>query len=269
MSPECLGMMFTVGSGRVVYGAGTPFEGLGLNLHSNTELLLSNGIIGLCGQTGSGKSTFLSLLAGEHRHSGIEVKLDGQMPMPPAVGSVFQQPEDQLFCASVREELLFAPRNFKMAEPDDLALIEILTKLGFKDCGTFLDRDPLLLSGGEKRRIALASILCFKPSVLLLDEPFAGVDPLTMRILISSLLLLAQSGVGIVYSGHEVFEMSLICSEILCFSEQAIVNRGSPVEISQWLCQFTGDDIFLDWRVDDLERRKMIGRRACIPHDLI
>lgn len=258
-----------IGQGSLIYGESTPFECVGLRLHSEFMLDTSKGIIGLCGSTGSGKSSFLSILAGEHEEGPICVTLDGKHPQPPSIGSVFQQPEDQLFCASVREELLFAPQNFNLEKPDDAYLVSVLKQCGFSDGATFLERDPLQLSGGEKRRVALASVLCMRPKVLLLDEPFAGVDPVTVRILISTLVNLKKSGMGIVYAGHEIFEMSLICEEILCFLGQRVVMRGSPYDVSDWLFEFTGDDIFCGWQKDDKARRVAIGRRACIPQDLI
>jgi energy-coupling factor transport system ATP-binding protein len=166
-----------------VYGKGTPFEKLALD---NVSLSFKKGrITGLIGHTGSGKSTLVNLLNGLYKPTEGSVYLDGvdiwEKPKEISkirykVGLVMQYPEYQLFDETVRADIGFAPRNLGLdAEEIERRVAEAVAFTGID--GALLDKSPFELSGGQKRRVAIAGILAMRPRVLILDEPTAGLDP--------------------------------------------------------------------------------------------
>ena len=166
-----------------VYGKGTPFEKKALD---GVSVSFENGkITGLIGHTGSGKSTLVNLLNGLNKPSEGEVLLDGvniwQKPSEISkirfrVGLVMQYPEYQLFDETVRRDIEFGPRNQGLAaEEINERVMEAIRFTGVPE--ELLEKSPFELSGGQKRRVAIAGILAMRPEVLVLDEPAAGLDP--------------------------------------------------------------------------------------------
>jgi cobalt/nickel transport system ATP-binding protein len=170
--------------------------------------------IAICGDNGSGKSTLLKLInglifpqTGYYKFDGVEIT-EKQMEISEyskqfhqRVGFVWQNPDTQLFCSSVEEELAFGPVQMGLAEDeiqkrvnDTLELLD-LTKLR--------DRPPYYLSGGEKKKTAIASILTMNPSVWTLDEPLSSLDRKTRDWLIEFLQALKKAGKTIIFSSHE------------------------------------------------------------------
>ena len=170
--------------------------------------------IAICGDNGSGKSTLLKLInglifpqTGYYKFDGVEIT-EKQMEISEyskqfhqRIGFVWQNPDTQLFCSSVEEELVFGPVQMGLAEDeiqkrvnDTLELLD-LTKLR--------DRPPYYLSGGEKKKTAIASILTMNPSVWTLDEPLSSLDRKTRDWLIEFLQALKKAGKTIIFSSHE------------------------------------------------------------------
>lgn len=166
-----------------VYGAGTPFEKTAVN-HISFELY-ENEFIGVIGHTGSGKSTLIQMLNGLmkptlgtvfFREEDIWAKKYDRRSLRANVGLVFQYPEYQLFEETVEKDIAFGPRNMGLSEEEiALRVQEGMHFTGLSD--KLRDKSPFELSGGQKRRVAIAGILAMRPKVLILDEPTAGLDP--------------------------------------------------------------------------------------------
>ncbi len=165
------------------YGIGTPFEHLALD---DVSLTFTEGLItGLVGHTGSGKSTLAMLLNGLEKPTEGSVLLDGKSIWEKGtnlralrfrVGLVFQYPEYQLFEETVEKDIAFGPKNMGKSEEETAALVRRAAE--FTGIGEeMLQKSPFELSGGERRRVAIAGVLAMDPDVLVLDEPAAGLDP--------------------------------------------------------------------------------------------
>ena len=165
------------------YSAGTPFEVKALD---DVTLDIRRGrITGLIGHTGSGKSTLVQLLNGLTRPEAGRVLLDGQdIWQDPKqigkvrfrVGLVMQYPEYQLFEETVRADIAFGPRNMQLSGEEIAERVDEAAAFAGVD-PSLLDKSPFDLSGGQKRRVAIAGIMAMRPEVLVLDEPAAGLDP--------------------------------------------------------------------------------------------
>ncbi|HHU56449.1 MAG TPA: energy-coupling factor transporter ATPase [Acholeplasmataceae bacterium] len=151
----------------------------------NIDINSRDEFIGLVGHTGSGKSTLVQLLNALYLPTKGEIDIFGNVitykskiklkPIRKTVGLVFQFPEYQIFEDTVLKDIMFGPKNFGIENPEQVAR-EVAEILGISD---LLDRSPFNLSGGQMRKVAIAGILASKPEILILDEPTAGLDPLT------------------------------------------------------------------------------------------
>lgn len=177
-----------------VYGEGTPFEKKAVN---NVNIKIEQGeLIGIMGHTGSGKSTLVQMLNGLIKpHSG-QVLLNGKdiwekpkeiKKIRFQVGMVFQYPEYQLFEETVYKDIAFGPKNMGLSEAEiDTSVRRAARFVGLKD--ELLNKSPFDLSGGEKRRAAIAGVIAMDPEVLILDEPTAGLDPMGRDVLLSQIV---------------------------------------------------------------------------------
>lgn len=175
------------------YGIGTPFEKKAVD---NLSLSINEGeVIGLIGHTGSGKSTFVQMLNGLIRPTSGQVFLEGKdiwekpkqiRKIRFKVGMVFQYPEYQLFDETVYKDISFGPGNKGMSEKEiDETVRKAARFVGLSD--KLLNQSPFDLSGGEKRRAAIAGVLAMDPDVLVLDEPTAGLDPKGRNLMLSQI----------------------------------------------------------------------------------
>lgn len=195
------------------------------------------------GANGSGKSTFLHMLdglifpdRGTIKAFGRELKESAfndqnySINFRKKVGLVFQNPDVQLFCPTVREDIIFGPLQLGMDKKIIEKRLEELSKdLNIK---ALLDRSPHQLSIGEKRKVAIASTLSIDPEILILDEPLAGLDPLTTRHIIGLLIQANKSGKTIITSTHDLHVVEEISDVVYVFSqEKKIVRHGQPDEI--------------------------------------
>ena len=220
-----------------LYGKGTPFEMVALD---NVNVAFEKGkITGLIGHTGSGKSTLVNLLNGLNRpHSG-EVLLDGQSiwakPSEIAkiryrVGLVMQYPEYQLFDETVRADIGFAPRNQGLA-PEEIneRVLEAARFTGVTE--DMLDKSPFELSGGQKRRVAIAGIIAMEPKCIVLDEPTAMLDPRGRREVMQTITQLNRDkGITVILITHHMDEAAQ-AQRVIVLHNGKVADDGAPAEV--------------------------------------
>ena len=206
-------------------------------LHA-VDLSVAPGSITLvAGRTGSGKSTLLSLVAGlEEPREGI-VTVGGVAPCPGDVAVAFQNPERQLFLETVASEFTFGPRNLGCREEEAARRAEAARVR----CGVSRDlmaRDPFALSGGQARRVAIASVLALDARALVLDEPTSGLDARGRRDLHALVRSLAADGMPIVVVSHDLEEWLQIASHVVLMSEGSVAWQGTVSALAQEPCAF-------------------------------
>lgn len=214
-------------------GLGYAFAG-GVQALAALDLRVAKGhALALLGQNGAGKSTLLLHLNGSLRPSRGQVLLAGQ-PVAYSrqalndwrrrVALVLQDPDDQLFAASVYEDISFGPLNLGLPEVETRARVEeALAALGISD---LRDRPTHMLSGGQKRRVAIAGAVAMRPEVLLLDEPTAGLDAPSAAQLITLLKALQAGGMTLVFSTHDVDLAWQMADEVALFAQGRVVAQG-------------------------------------------
>ncbi len=196
--------------------------------------------LALLGANGSGKSTLLRLLDGLHAPSGGEMWVLGQ-PLNRVladaeslhrfhrqVGLVFQDPDIQLFSPTVGDDVAFGPLQLGLADEDvERRVAAALEKMGI---GHLRDRAPFELSGGEKKRAAIASVLSLEPDVLLLDEPTAALDPRTKSVLVDLVVRLADEGRTLITATHELDIVPVIAERVVVLGEDRRVLADGPTD---------------------------------------
>lgn len=217
----------------VVYLEGTPFIARALD---DVDLTVEPGeIVGLVGGTGSGKSTLVQTIM------GLVPPTSGTVEYPEGfdasrlferVGLVFQQPEDQLFERTVAEDVGFGPAQLGCDEAEIRRRVgRALAAVGL-DLRRYTDRNPLELSGGEKRRVAIAGILSMEPELLILDEPTAGLDQAGRDALLASIRELhAKRKLTLVVIGHDMELMGSLATRLVVMREGRIAAQGTPAQI--------------------------------------
>ena len=221
-----------------VYSKGTPFQKIALN---NINVSFEKGkITGLIGHTGSGKSTLVNLLNGLYRPTEGKVYLDGvdiwEKPKEIGkiryrVGLVMQYPEYQLFDETVRMDIAFAPKNQGLSEEEINARVEEAARFtGITE--EMLDKSPFELSGGQKRRAAIAGILAMRPDVLVLDEPAAGLDPRGRREILGGLSeYVKERDASIILVSHSMEDMAYYCDNVVVMNDAEVFKTGSVEEV--------------------------------------
>ena len=221
------------------YSSGTPFERLALD---NVCLSFEAGkITGLIGHTGSGKSTLVNLLNGLYQPMpNGEILLDGEniwakpkeiSKLRFRVGLVMQYPEYQLFDETVRQDIAFGPRNQGLSEEKiELRVAEAARFTGLDE--EILDKSPFEISGGQKRRVAIAGILAMKPEVLVLDEPAAGLDPRGRREILGGLCeYVKNNGITLILVSHSMEDMAHYCDNVVVMNDAKVMKSGTVEEI--------------------------------------
>ncbi len=220
-----------------IYMPGSPFETRALddvNLHIN-----AGEFVGIIGHTGSGKSTLISYFnAMEHAAPGC-VFINGQdtgeknarlADVRRSVGLVFQYPEYQLFEETVAKDIAFGPKNLNLpADQIDARVSRAMEMMGLD--GKLRDQSPFNLSGGQKRRVAIAGVLAMEPSILVLDEPAAGLDPAGRRELMNLIERIHNSGVTIVMVSHSMDDVGRYCDRLYVLNHGRIEFEGAPREV--------------------------------------
>lgn len=221
-----------------IYSRGTAYEKKALH---NVNLRIENGeMIGLIGHTGSGKSTLIQHLNGLLKPTGGGVYYDGAdisdkdfslKKLRSKVGLVFQYPEHQLFESTVIEDVKFGPRNIGMEPLDvDMHAFEALRQVGIEE--ELLDVSPLELSGGQKRRVAIAGVLAMEPEVLILDEPTAGLDPSGRDEILDLVKKLHEKrGITVIIVSHSMEDMARYVNRLVVMDKGTIAYDGTPAEV--------------------------------------
>nr|WP_269843992.1 energy-coupling factor transporter ATPase [Tissierella creatinophila] len=232
-------MIIKIDNLNYVYNANTPFEKKALD---NINLEVEKGeFIGLIGHTGSGKSTLVQHLNGLIRVQSGSLYIDGfdiskketkLKKIRQKVGLVFQYPEYQLFEETIYKDIAFGPRNLGLNEDEIKArVIEAMDIVGL-DYETLKERSPFELSGGQKRRVAIAGVVAMKPKVLVLDEPTAGLDPNGRDEILAEVFdLFKKGGITVVLVSHNMEDIAKIVSRILVMDKGKIVMDGLPRDI--------------------------------------
>ncbi len=221
-----------------VYGKGTPFEKRALD---DVSVTFEKGkITGLIGHTGSGKSTLVNLLNGLYKPTSGKVFLDGKdiWEDPKAiskiryrVGLVMQYPEYQLFDETVRADIGFGPRNLGLSDAEINERVEEAARFAGVSAD-LLDKSPFELSGGQKRRVAIAGIIAMRPDVLVLDEPAAGLDPRGRREILGSLRDYAdRMNASVILVSHSMEDMALYCDNVVVMNSAKVYRTGTVNEI--------------------------------------
>jgi energy-coupling factor transport system ATP-binding protein len=224
----------------VVYGPKTPYE-----VKALTDVSLSiesSEFVGIIGPTGSGKSTLIQLMNGLIKPDKGEVLVEGVRlselkgsqlkEIRKKVGLVFQYPENQVFEETVEREIAYGPRNLGLnREEIEARVVKAMDYVGM-DYGEYRDRSPFGLSGGQLRRIAIASILAMEPQVLILDEPTAGMDPQSRRDILDRITgLHREREMTVVLVSHNMEDVARLAKKIFVLSEGRLVMEGTPRDI--------------------------------------
>lgn len=195
-------------------------------------------IIALLGPNGAGKSTLFLHFNGILRPTSGTIQVNGEplqydkknlIKIRQKVGIVFQNPDDQLFAPSVIEDVAFGPMNIGLTEIEvEERVKEALNKVGMEG---YEKKAPHHLSGGQKKRVAIAGILAMKPEIMVLDEPTSGLDPKGASQILRLLYQLNKDGMTIVISTHDVDLVPLYAYSVYIISDGKIIKEGSPSEV--------------------------------------
>ena len=221
-----------------IYGEGTIFEQYALK---NVNLTIGDGeFIGLIGHTGSGKSTLIQHLNGLLRASSGDILYNGESiyregysmkELRSHVGLVFQYPEHQLFEVDVFSDVCSGPKNLGLSQEEvEARAREALTLVGLDE--SFYKQPPFELSGGQKRRAAIAGVLAMKPEVLILDEPTAGLDPQGREDILGLVAKLhREQGMTVILVSHSMEDVARYVSRLVVMNHGEKVFDGTPKEV--------------------------------------
>jgi len=220
------------------YSPGTPFERVAIR---DIDVAIEKGeCLGVIGHTGSGKSTFIQHLNGLLKPTSGHVYYDGEdihetkaraLATRFKVGLVFQYPEYQLFESTVFADIAFGPKNMGLGESDIRE--RVYEAAGFAALDeSLMDKSPFELSGGQKRRAAIAGVIAMRPEVLILDEPTAGLDPRGRDEIIGNIMdYKTAHGATVVLVTHSMEEIARTVDRIILFSDGAVAMQGTPARV--------------------------------------
>ena len=221
-----------------IYSPGTPFESVALD---HVDFTAYEGeYLGIIGHTGSGKSTLIQHLNGLLKPTSGQVLFQGQdiwsdpqrtIQTRFRVGLVFQYPEYQLFEETVYKGISFGPKNMGLSETEiDERVREAAHFVGVTD--EQFERSPLELSGGQKRRVAIAGVIAMRPGVLILDEPTAGLDPAGCEQILRNICdYHTQTGSTVIIVSHSMDDVARLADRLVVFNHGAIRFDGTPEEV--------------------------------------
>lgn len=222
-----------------IYNENTPFESKALD---NINLEINEGeFVGLIGHTGSGKSTLIQHLNGLLKPTSGTIKIGdvditakgiSLKEIRQKVGLVFQYPEHQLFEETVYKDIAFGPQNLGLSEDEvDKRVREAMELVGL-DFEAISERSPFELSGGQKRRVAIAGVLAMKPEVLVLDEPTAGLDPKGRDDILGQIQnLYEKNKMTIILVSHSMEDIARLVNKIIVMHKSKVAMVGTPREI--------------------------------------
>ena len=220
------------------YGQGTAYE---INALRDINLTIEDGeFIGLIGHTGSGKSTLIQHLNGLIKATSGAIYVDGKniydegysmKELRNQVGLVFQYPEHQLFEIDVLSDVCFGPKNQGLSKEDaEKRAKEALQAVGLSE--EFYQQSPFELSGGQKRRVAIAGVLAMEPRVLILDEPMAGLDPKGRDEILEEINKLhKERGLTIILVSHSMEDVANYADRLIVMNKGSVQLQGVPKEV--------------------------------------
>ena len=220
------------------YGVGTPFESDAIQ---QVNLTFSRGeFVGIIGHTGSGKSTLIQHLNSLLKPTSGDVLLDGRSIWSDKkftretrfrVGLVFQYPEYQLFEETVYQDIAFGPKNMGLTKDEiDRRVREAAGFVGIPEEN--LQKSPFELSGGQKRRVAIAGVIAMEPDVLILDEPTAGLDPVGREGILSNIRAYqAAKNATVIMVSHSMEEIASNVSRLIVMNHGKVAMTGAPREV--------------------------------------
>ncbi len=220
-----------------VYQPGSPFEKHAIE---DISLHIQKGeFVGIIGHTGSGKSTLIQHFNALEMPTSGKVYVDGVDTSAPKadlrlirrkVGLVFQYPEHQFMEETVRKDIAFGPSNLRLSQRDiEECVLEAAAMVGLRP--ELLDKSPFDLSGGEKRRAAIAGVLAMRPGVLVLDEPTAGLDPAGRDELLTRIKEMHENGLTVVLVSHSMEDIAKTAQRIIVLNEGRIAMDGSTAYV--------------------------------------
>lgn len=232
-------MIINIENLNFIYNIGTPFEKKALD---DISISIEEGdFVGLIGHTGSGKSTLVQHLNGLIKPTSGKITIDGIDITNPEtkmkeirrkVGLVFQYPEHQLFEETIYKDIAFGPKNLGLTEEEiELRVREAMELVGL-DYETLKDRSPFEISGGQKRRVAIAGVIAMKPKVLILDEPTAGLDPKGRDDILDEIKkLYERENITIILVSHSMEDIARLAKSILVMHNGKVIMHDKTREI--------------------------------------
>lgn len=232
-------MSISVRNLKYVYNPGMPGETVALN---DVSFDVADGtILGIIGHTGSGKSTLLQHLNGLIKPTSGEVYIDGECitdgkakmtDIRRKVGLVFQYPEYQLFEETVSKDVAFGPKNLGCDEAEQEERVKKAISLVGLDYDEIKDCSPFELSGGMKRRVAIAGVIAMDPKILILDEPTAGLDPSAHREILAMVRRIHdEMGIILIFVSHNMADIAEMSDRVMVMSGGNIALEGTPAEV--------------------------------------
>lgn len=231
-------MAITIKELTHIYNEGMPFQKTAL---TDINLEISTGeFVGIIGHTGSGKSTLIQMFNGLIKPSKGQVLLNGEdingekvkkKEIRQKVGLVFQYPEYQLFEMTVKEDVSFGPKNLGLSKEEiDERVEHALEAVGLDE--SYYEKSPFELSGGQKRRVAIAGVLAMNPEILILDEPTAGLDPKGRNELFDQLKAMHEKlGLTIILISHSMEDVARYVEKLFVLYKGKIAYEGTPREV--------------------------------------
>ena len=222
-----------------IYDKGMPTEQLALD---NISFTAEDGqMVGIIGHTGSGKSTLLQHLNGLLKPDSGRIVIGGTDITEPGVsmvqirkkiGLVFQYPEYQLFEETVAKDVAFGTKNLGLSQEEIAERVREAIELVGLDFETIKDRSPFDLSGGQKRRVAIAGVVAMRPEVLILDEPTAGLDPKAHKDVLAMVEEVhRRTGNITILVSHNMADIARLCDKIIVIDSGKLVTTGTPYEV--------------------------------------
>ena len=252
------------------YSEGSALRTVALN---DVSFRIENGeFVGIIGHTGSGKSTLVQHLNDLLKPTSGQVLVDGEdlngehvnrRALRQRIGLVFQYPEYQLFEETVAKDIAFGPKNQGLSAAEIDERVRYAMDCVHLDYQKYAERSPFELSGGQMRRVAIAGVLAMRPSVLILDEPTAGLDPRGRDRILSMLEELhARENVTILMVSHSMDDMARLATRLIVMSDGKIVADGTPREI------FMQEEMMTSIGLDVPEAARLCARLRAKGYDL-
>jgi len=252
------------------YSEGSAFRTVALD---DVSFRIGDGeFVGIIGHTGSGKSTLVQHLNGLLKPSSGQVLIDGEdlngehvnrRALRQRIGLVFQYPEYQLFEETVAKDIAFGPKNQGLSADEIAERVRYAMDCVHLDYEKYAERSPFELSGGQMRRVAIAGVLAMRPSVLILDEPTAGLDPRGRDKILTMLEELhTRENTTILMVSHSMDDMARLATRLVVMSEGKIVSEGTPREI------FAREDMMTSIGLDVPDAARLCARLRAKGYDL-